>query len=203
MYGMTKITCGVLTRSIFTIQYSFRYYDCSTKTSAELTASIAEFDDAIKALDTRLELMGKYETKLAQAEALIAAADAHKEYTEYADLEAAYATAAAFDQITPTDAEYTAGYLDLCEGVNGYLSKVDGVIAFSRQAKELFTLADTLGYQFGGKKDSIKAVVAALEVRDVELENVLREAAILQILKIYNEADAEKIVNARYSNVIN
>ena len=176
-------------------------YDCSTKTSAELTASIAEFDDAIKALDTRLELMGKFEAKLDQAEALIAAADAHKEYTEFADLEAAYATAAAFDQITPTDAEYTAGYLDLCEGVNGYLSKVDGVIAFSRQAKELFALADTLGYQFGGKKDSIKAVVAALEVRDVELENVLREAAILQILKIYNEADAEKIAKLQNFNV--
>ena len=176
-------------------------YDCSTKTSAELTASIAEFDDAIKALDTRLELMGKFEGKLDQAEALIAAADAHKEYTEFAVLESAYATAAAFDQITPTDAEYTEGYLDLCEGINTYLSRVDGVIAFSRQAKELFALADTLGYQFGGKKDSIKAVVAALEVRDVELENVLREAAILQILKIYNEADAEKIAKLQNFNV--
>lgn len=168
-------------------------YDCSTKTSSEITASIAGFEDAIKALDTRLELMGKFEAKLDQAEALIAAENAHKEYVEYADLEAAYVAAAAFDQITPTDDEYTAGYLDLCEGINGYLSRVDGVIAFSRQAKELFALADTLGYQFGGKKDSIKAVVAALEQRDVELENVLREAAILQILKMYQEADAEKI----------
>lgn len=176
-------------------------YDCSTKTCSEITASITSFEDAIKALDARLELMGKFEAKLDQAEALIAAENAHKEYAEFAVLEDAYATAAAFDQITPTDDEYTAGYLDLCQGINTYLSKVDGVIAFSRQAKELFALADTLGYQFGGKKDSIKAVVAALEQRDVELENVLREAAILQILKIYNEADAEKIAKLQNFNV--
>ena len=163
--------------------------DITELTNSEITAAIKAYEDAIKALDDRIALMEKFDAKLKEVKALVEADDARTEYAEYAVMVRAYNTADAYDQITPTDAEYTEAYNALCEGENAYVFKVDGVDALSRQAKELYALADSLGYKFS---DDIKARVAALTFKDEALENVLREAAILQIYKIFASDDEEK-----------
>ena len=163
--------------------------DITELTNSEITAAIKAYEDAIKALDDRIALMEKFDAKLKEVKALVEADDAHQEYAEYAVMVRAYNTADAYDQITPTDAEYTEAYNALCEGENAYVFKVDGVDALSRQAKELYALADSLGYKFS---DDIKARVAALTFKDEALENVLREAAVLQIYKIFASDDEEK-----------
>ena len=166
-------------------------YDPSTKTSSEITADIKAYNDAIDALDARLALITKFDNKLAEVKGIIDAA-AHADYDEYAAMVRAYDVAAAYDQIKPSDDEFNAAYNELVAGENGYVFKVDYIIAKTRQIKELFALADTLGYDFGGKKADVKATVDALLDDDAALNNVLREAAILQILKIYASDDAAK-----------
>ena len=163
--------------------------DITELTNAEITAAIKAYEDAIKALDDRIALMEKFDAKLKEVKALVEADDARTEYAEYAVMTRAYNVASEYDQITPTDAEYTQAYNELCEGENAYVFKVDGVDALSRQAKELYALADSLGYRFS---DDIKARVAALTFKDEALENVLREAAVLQIYKIFASDDEEK-----------
>ena len=85
-----------------------------------------------------------------------------------------------------TDSVFYALY----DGLNGvrldYLNAIDAVQARTRQIRELYALAvDTLGYDFGSAatKDSIKTLVYGLRKRDAELENVIRQAAVLQIYK--------------------
>ena len=163
--------------------------DITELTNAEITAAIKAYEDAIKALDDRIALMDKFNEKLDEVKKLVEADDAHKEYEEYAVMVAAYNTASAYDQITPTDSAYTVAYNELCEGENAYIFKVDGVIALTRQAQELYALADSLGYKFD---ENIKAAVASLSTKNEALEELLREAAILQIYKIWAGDDDEK-----------
>ncbi len=88
--------------------------DITELTNSEITAKIKAYEDAIKALDDRIALMTKFNDKLAEVKKLIEAEDAHQEYDEYAVMVRAYNTADAYDQITPTDAEYTEAYNALC-----------------------------------------------------------------------------------------
>ena len=164
-------------------------YAYSEKTNAEINADIKAYDDAIKALDTRMELNNNFTDKLAEIKSAIEDKDAHVEYAEYAEMVAGYNQSKDVDVITPTDDEFTSIYNDLCGVLNVYVFKVDGVEANSRQANELFALADSLGFVFD---DDIKARVAALQTKDSQLESYLREAAILQILKIFASDDDDK-----------
>ena len=172
--------------------------DITELTNSEITAKIKAYEDAIKALDDRIALMTKFNDKLAEVKKLIEAEDAHQEYDEYAVMVRAYNTADAYDQITPTDAEYTEAYNALCEGENTYVFKVDGVVAMTKQAKELYALADSLGYKFD---ENIKAAVASLSTKNEALEELLREAAILQIYKIYAANDEDKMKDMEGFNV--
>jgi len=164
-------------------------YECPEHTNAEIAANAKAYDDAVKALDDRLALNGKFNDKLAEIKKAIDDKDARKDYPEYAEMVAGYEDALKYDQITPDNEEFTAGYKELCGVLNVYKFKVDAVDAYTRQVKELYALADSLGFKFD---EGIKAQVAALRDKDEKLESYLREAAILQILKIYASDDKEK-----------
>jgi hypothetical protein len=78
----------------------------------------------------------------------------------------------------------------MVDSTKAYMFGMDAVVAYTRQIHELFALAESLGYDFGGKKDSIKTLISALRVRRPELENVLREAVTLQIYKKFAAGEA-------------
>jgi hypothetical protein len=84
-----------------------------------------------------------------------------------------------------TDSVFYALYDGLNNVRYDYLNAMDAIKARTRQIRELYVLADSLGYDFGGAatKDSIKALVYGLRKRDAELENVIRQAVVLQIYK--------------------
>ena len=86
---------------------------------------------------------------------------------------------------TLTDSAFYALYDGLNNVRYDYLNAMDAIKARTRQIRELYVLADSLGYDFGGAatKDSIKALIYDLRVRDAELEKVLRQAVVLQIYK--------------------
>lgn len=176
----------------------------STKTTSQLNAEIKAYDAEIEAIDTHFELMDKFAAKLKETKALIDAKDARADYTEYGTMQAGYNTALGVDIITPSDDDVIAATNALITAKNVYQFKYDYYIAKTRQVKELYALADTLGYDFagfGGKKDSIKSLIDALEDDHAALSKVLREASILQILKIYKENDAAKVAKLKNLNV--
>jgi hypothetical protein len=162
--------------------------ECPDLTNAQITEAIKAYKDAMDALDYRISIMDKFDEKCSQAATLIEAQNAHTEYAEYAGMVQGYNTATAYDQIAPTDSALLDAYYELYDAVNGYIFKVDGVTAYTRQAKELYNLAVTLGFEFD---DAVKQQVASLQTQDAELETFLREAAILQILKIFASDDPD------------
>ena len=178
------------------------------KTTAQLTAEIKAYEKEMEAIDDRLALNEKFATKIKETKALIDDKNARKDFDEFTAMSQGYTTAAAFDKFGTADAELTAATNALITAKNGYWFRYDKYVARTRQIKELFALAaDTLGYDFAGfgKKDSVKAVVNALEDDDPALSKVLREAAVLQILKIYKEKDAaelKKLANLDVSALI-
>ena len=169
---------------------------CSTKSNADLTAEIKAYEAEMEAIDNRFALMDKFDSRISETKALIDAKDAHKDYDEYGVMQAGYNTALKVNKYTTTDDELTAAVDALVAAKNGYWFKFDYYVAKTRQIKDLYALADTLGYDyagFGGNKDSIKSLIDALEDDDAALSNVLREASILEIYKLYAENDAEKL----------
>ena len=168
-------------------------WDCSEKTNAELTAEIKLYEAEIKALDDRMALNDNYNDKAAQIKAAIDAAT-YSYLDEYAEMRSAYQEITAVaNSITDADDVFQGYYNSLCSAYSNYTFKIDYVIAKTRQIKELFALADALGYEFNGDKEGYKAKVDALVDYDASLNDLLREAAILQILNMYNEKDAEQL----------
>lgn len=170
-------------------------WDCSQKTSGELTAEIKEYNDVVAALDARIELIGKYNGRIDEIKALIDAEDAHKEYEQYEAMVAYHAEALEYNRIEPSNDELDAEYIMATDVKNAYTFRIDGSQAGSVQIRELFTLAETLGYEFGGKRDSIEEVVFAMEALDSAMYNVLREASILQLYK--------KLATTTYKDTLN
>lgn len=76
---------------------------------------------------------------------------------------------------------------------NEYQYKGDYIEAKTRQNRELVALADSLGYDYFGKADSIRALVAGLQDEDLVLQNVLREAVKLQVYKKF--AAGEQLID--------
>ena len=165
----------------------------SVKTTREIALEMEAYKAEIKALDNRMALIDQFNDDIKATQTLINAKDARSDYEEYDDMVAGCNAALAFDVINCPDSVLTDANNKLLASRRGYIFRFDYEIAMPRQVKELFALADTLGYNFGGKKDSIKAYVSALTDDDPELSAVLREAAILQILKIYQENNPTKI----------
>ena len=156
-------------------------WDCSVKATADITAEIKSYENEMTALDSRMAAIDDFAARIAATKALIDAADARKDYDEYAQMVSAYDQAAAYDVVKPADDELTAASNALVAAKNQYLFKYDFYVAKTRQIKELFALADALGYEFEGDKAGVEAKIAALEDDDAMLSSMLREAAILQI----------------------
>ena len=171
---------------------SHKTYDCPENSSADITAAIDAYEDAIAALNTRMTLISDYQALIDKTKTLMDGA-LRKDYDEYSALVAAYDAAVVYDVVAPTDDELTAQHKTLQAAGNAYLFRYDYYIAKTRQAKDLFALAEALGYDFGGDKDGVKAKVDALEDDAPGLTELLREASILQILKIISGGDSDEI----------
>ena len=178
------------------------------KSNAELNKEVNDYKAEMDAIDARMALNGKFNDKIKETKAYIDAKDARKDYDEYATMTAGYNAALLADVITTADSVVTKAISTLNAAKNAYLFRFDYVIARTRQIKELYALADTLGYDFagfGGKKDSIKALIYALEDDDPTLSEALRMAAILQINKAYaekKEATLDKLYGLNVSALI-
>ena len=171
-------------------------WKCEEKTNAEINAETEVYKKEISALDDRMALIDRLNEKVAIVKALIDAKDARKDYDEYAVMQRGYAAALEQNLIEPADSVIEKAIVALNDAKNDYLFRFDYEIAKTRQIKELYALADSLGYNFagfGGNKDSIKTVINALGDDDPELSNILREAVIMQILKIYAENNETKV----------
>ena len=173
----------------------------SEKETSYLTAEINAYEAEMTAVDDRLALISKFADKIAQTKAVIDGAE-RKDYDEYTGMVNGYNTASEFDVISTTDDELVAAFDELAAAQRGYVFKYDYYIAKTRQIKELYALAVGLGYEFG---NDVKAKVEAIEDEDAELSTLLREAAILQILDIYNdgnETEINKVVGLDVSALI-
>lgn len=165
-------------------------YVCQTKTTADLTAQINAYKDEIKAVDERMALNEKLIAKINEVNALANAANRRQDYPEYATLVSGLETAQAFDDVNSSDKAVLDAIDALANSQRGYLFKIDYYLAKTRQMKELFALADKLGYDFAefeGGKDGVATLVNTLQDDDAQLTKALREASILQILKKYKE----------------
>lgn len=161
----------------------------SDKETSELTAEIDAYKAEMTAVDDRLALMRKFADKIAQTKSVIDGAE-RRDYDEYTGMVNGYNTALEVDQVTESDEELAAAYDALSSAQKGYVFKYDYYVAKTRQIKELYALAVGLGYEFGS---DVKAKVESIEDEDAELSTLLREAAILQILELYNDGDETEI----------
>jgi hypothetical protein len=168
-------------------------YDCTTKTGQEIVDAAKVYDDAVKAVDDRVAAINNFNSLLESIVALKDAADAQTGLDEYAIMVNAYNTYKDTPIYTAEDEDFNTAYNGLIDGKNAYVFKVDYIIAKTRQVKELFALADELGYDFAelGGKTEVKATIDALADDDPDLTSFLREAAIMQIYQIYADGDAE------------
>lgn len=166
-------------------------YDCTTKTGQEIVDAAKVYDDAVKAVDDRVAAINNFNSLLESIVALKDAADAQTGLDEYATMVQAYNNYKDTPIYTAADEDFNAAYSGLTDGKNAYVFKVDYVIAKTRQVKELFALADELGYDFAelGGKTEVKAAIDALVDDDPDLTSFLREAAILQIYQLYADGD--------------
>ena len=167
--------------------------DPLAKTTAQLLAQIDDYEAEIKAIDDRMTLIGSLNDKIKEVKDLLDAKDARKDYKEYDDMADGYDVAVKFDAVTAEDKAITNAKDDLNAIKNVYVFRCDCEMARTRQIKELYNLADTLGYDFFGKKDSIRNLVFGLAEDEPGMNNLLREAVILQILKIYAENNPAKV----------
>ena len=170
-------------------------YDCSRYTSAEVSATADLLNAAIAKLSDRIEKTDNYaalleETKIVLDSTYVLFEDPKlegKDLAEYDTLKQTYEAADAKKAVlnTLTDDEFFGLYDGLESLKDAYVFGMEGIVAKTRQIRELFALAETLGYDFGGAatKDSLKNLIINLRKRDAVLENVIKEAVVLQIYK--------------------
>ena len=177
-------------------------FDCSTKTTAEITAEIENYKSEMKALETRLALMKDYSDMIVTTKGVMDKA-VRKDFDEYAAMVSGYNTACQYNLITPTDAEITAAYDALVAAKNGYVFRYDYFMAKTRQTRELYAfVVDTLGYDFGAENAVIKSAVEEYVDAAPHMDSLLRETAILQILKLYQAGDPQKILDSLNVSVL-
>ena len=177
-------------------------FDCSIKTTAEITAEIENYKSEMKALETRLALMKDYSDMIVTTKGVMDKA-VRKDFDEYAAMVSGYNTACQYNLITPTDAEITAAYDALVAAKNGYVFRYDYFMAKTRQTRELYAfVVDTLGYDFGAENAVIKSAVEEYVDAAPHMDSLLRETAILQILKLYQAGDPQKILDSLNVSVL-
>ena len=168
-------------------------FDCSQEVSKSISMAADLLNAGIENMDKRIAQTVGFEALLNSTKQVVDSAYVlfndpkleGKDLPEYAGLKQVYESALAKKDNLATlqDNELYSLYEGMVDSTKAYQFGMDAVVAYTRQVRELFALAESLGYDFGGKKDSIKTLVSALRVRRPELENVLREAVTLQIYK--------------------
>jgi len=180
-------------------------YDCSQYASKDVSFAADMLNAGIQNMDKRIAETKGYDallksTKEVLDSAYIVFADdpklEGKDLHEYDALQQIYESALAQKDNLATlhDSELYGLYEGMVDSTKAYLFGMDAVVAYARQARELFKLAESLGYDFGGNKDGIKALIAGIREPGTKLENVLREAVKLQIYKKY--AAGEKLADS-------
>ena len=179
-----------------TLKTQFTSYDCSqfsnkqvSDTASFLLAAIQNLNDRIKKNNGFADLLTTSKKTIDSAYVIYAKPEEllGKSLFEHDTLNQVYEAALA--QKDGIGAMTDSAFYALYDGLNNvrydYLNAMDAIKARTRQIRELYVLADSLGYDFGGAatKDSIKALVYGLRKRDAELENVIRQAVVLQIYK--------------------
>ena len=176
-------------------QYSS--YNCQTKTNKEISDDADILNAAVKNLNTRIADTEDYAKLLERTKKIIDSSFvlfnkptkfSGKSLFEHDTLNQAYVIAESKKTTinTLSDDEFFGYYDGLVDLTNAYLAAMDLTVVRTKQIHELYALADSLGYDFGNKKDSIASLIDDLTIsfkRDSELEKVLREAAILQMYK--------------------
>jgi len=166
-----------------------RNYDftAASATNDLLNEIIQSFDDGIDAIDTRLELMDKWNDKLAEIKAVLEDSLARKGYAEYGDLETYYNANKDNDIVSPDNEIMQQMYDAAYNAKNAYLFRCDLVDARTRQIKELFALCKALGDTFDGQESDLQQQIDALMDGDDQLEAMLRAEAIWQVNKAFAE----------------
>ena len=181
-------------QTLNSINETAQAYPVTTKTGADIYAFNKEMEDAIKVVDDRVASIGKFTDLVKSIETLINAADAQTGLDEYATMVTAYNTYKDTPITSPEDV-FSAAFNGLTSGKNAYVFRTDYTYAKTRQVKELYALADKLGYDFtdmGGQAE-VKAKIDALQDDDAELSAILREAVILQIYEAYADGMVDEL----------
>ena len=178
-----------------TLKTQYASYDCSQFTNKEISAVVDILNAGLKNLNDRIDDTDGFakllESTLKTLDSTYVLFDkpklVGKDLFEYDTLKQVYDEANSKKDVlnTLSDSVFFGLYNGLVSLTESYLCGMDAVQARTRQIRELYILADSLGYDFGGKKDSILALVSGLRKRNAELENVLREAVVLQIYKTF------------------
>ena len=171
-------------------------YDCSKYDSRTIDGAAMLLRAGIENMDKRIAETQGYDALLKSTKAILDStyvvfADEPKlegkDLHEYDALKQAYESALAQKDNLATlhDSELYNLYDGMVDSTKAYLFGMDAVVAYTRQVRELFKLAESLGYDFGGNKDYAKAMITSLRTQSPSWENVLREAVKLQIYKKY------------------
>ena len=177
------------------LKTQYASYDCSRYTNKQisddadiLNAGVKNLNDRIKKNDGFADLLTTTKKTIDSVYVVYAKPELlGSSLFEHDTLNQVYEAALA--QKDGIGAMTDSAFFALYDGLNNvrydYLNAMDAIKARTRQIRELYVLADSLGYDFGGAatKDSIKALVYGLRKRDAELEKVLRQAVVLQIYK--------------------
>ena len=119
-------------------------YPVTRKTGAEIYAYNEELKAAVKALDDRIALNGKFGTAVARAKALLDDS-ARIDYEEYTALDATYKTYKDYNVISATDDEINATYAIIVDAASAYDNRVVAYNTTTVRIKALDALAKKLG----------------------------------------------------------
>ena len=180
-------------------------YDCSRYDSKTVWGAAELLKAGIENMDKRIAETQGYDALLKSTKAVLDSAYVvfadepkleGKDLHEYDALKQAYESALAQKDNLATlhDSDLFNLYEGMVDSTKAYLFGMDAVVAYTRQVRELFKLAESLGYDFGGNKDYAKAMITSLRTQSPSWENVLREAVKLQIYKKY--AAGEKFADS-------
>ena len=181
-------------RSLNTLKVLGDLYDCSEHESQDIAKTVSLLYDGIDNLDTRIGKTAGFNDLLSSTKEILDSAYVlfdgdlkleGKDMSQYDGLNQVYESAVAQKDnlATLTDNELNTLYDGMVDSAKAYIFGMDAVVAYTRQVRELFALADSLGYDFGGKKDSIKALISEQRTRNEAAEDLLRAAVTLQIYK--------------------
>lgn len=183
------------------LKTKYASYDCSQYTSKQISETADILNAAVDTLNQRVKYSTRYVALLDSTKKILDSTFVifkdpkleGKDLFEYDTLNQVYEAAKAKkDAVNSLSDEeffnYTAGMESL---LKAYLAAPGRVLVTTNQTRELYAFAaDSLGYDFGGKKDSIKSLIYDLRSNSrPELEEILRQAIILQIYKKYAEGE--------------